>query len=654
MMLSPKGLVSPNSDALYIRNGLRLDQSNYTAYAGFGYWPQRRTSYQIQAQAIECAPGMCNLPPGMVLGRPMMWSQRSTWPNGTLPSSGSNVIINSTMWVVMDVNPPPLAKLQVDGMLQFLDTDDRYLDVNLMQVNGVLQVGTANSPFQHRAVITLHGTRSSDTLITSEGLFMGNKVMCVLGNANLYGIPRVPWTRLAPGATAQIGATSIVVAGQVDWTTGDRLAISSTEYEWTQTEEMIVSSRSVYNNVTDSTTVQLTSPLLNKHVSVVVQAKDNGSRPVTLSAAVALLNRNVVIQGAIDQVTLPDYGGTIVVTEASSAGVSLRASTVFDNVQFLRLGKLDTEHPGIRYHYGRLNLAPTYTNVVKGCSFTNTYNAAIQGQALVGFNLTSTTCYNVSNHGVTADYVSSGALVKQNLVLFTTRDPTLTTIQALPRAAFFFESHSAFVPGGFDGNMVASAFDIGYLLVPEPCGTSSSIFGYNEVSASRVGVFLLNYYNGDSLGTTSYFAGVPSQPACLKVSGFKSWKNSHLGVVAVDARSNLMMSNMVVSDNHIGIYMQFLRDSLDNFASLDSSVVMGSTSASTCDQSLLCRAVWGNNDVFGGDNAGILFNSQGCKSMFKSGIRRIGLVFPAYPAAGKTCPYGKWTHELCTPQVTFH
>ncbi len=48
-----------------------------------------------------------------------LWSRRTTWGGGPLPVEGSLVVIPQNVTVVLDVSPPEMAAVVVEGVLLF-------------------------------------------------------------------------------------------------------------------------------------------------------------------------------------------------------------------------------------------------------------------------------------------------------------------------------------------------------------------------------------------------------------------------------------------------------------------------------------------------------------------------------------------------------
>src|SRR6187431_2226197 len=143
--------------------------------------------------------------PGAI-ARTVKWSDASAWPSGKVPAAGEDVIIPRGTEVMLDVSPPELRSLTVQGKLTFADERDLSLATEWIYVpGGEVQIGTEASPFQHDATITLTDTVPGENINT-----MGDRgIMMLGGTLNLHGTTDHTWTKLA--ATAERGATSIQV-----------------------------------------------------------------------------------------------------------------------------------------------------------------------------------------------------------------------------------------------------------------------------------------------------------------------------------------------------------------------------------------------------------------------------------------------------------
>ena len=89
------------------------------------------------------------------------WSNIRTWGSGW-PKKNDWLYIGPEDVVIVDMTPPPLAGIILEGGLVWEDSGDYNLTTGYIAMNGGwLQIGTEENPFQNDAVITLTGTRES-------------------------------------------------------------------------------------------------------------------------------------------------------------------------------------------------------------------------------------------------------------------------------------------------------------------------------------------------------------------------------------------------------------------------------------------------------------------------------------------------------------
>src|ERR1700691_5294749 len=84
-----------------------------------------------------------------------LWSNPATWPDQKVPGAGDKVTIESGKDVVLDVSPPPLHGLTVDGKLSFSNKADVELTTEWIMLQGELEIGTEAKPHTRQATITL-------------------------------------------------------------------------------------------------------------------------------------------------------------------------------------------------------------------------------------------------------------------------------------------------------------------------------------------------------------------------------------------------------------------------------------------------------------------------------------------------------------------
>src|SRR5581483_4979821 len=74
------------------------------------------------------------------------WSDPATWPDKKVPAKDAVVTIDKDMDVVLDVSPPPLHGLTINGKLSFSDKKDLELTTEWIMVHGELEIGSEARP----------------------------------------------------------------------------------------------------------------------------------------------------------------------------------------------------------------------------------------------------------------------------------------------------------------------------------------------------------------------------------------------------------------------------------------------------------------------------------------------------------------------------
>ena len=611
------------------------------------------TKYQMWISANQCPPSGCPavLLPGQ-FGPPVYWSQASSWvgitADGQIPAAGATVTIPPTVYMILDLPTVQVDQLTVQGKLEFLDGTDRELIATRIAVTGFLVAGNATNPYMSRLTITLQGNLLSPTLIVVNRQFLGNKVIAVYGNLSMHGSPRAfVNTRLT--ATVLPGATTLTVSDPVDWQAGnDTIVVSSTEYDITQSETFNITAIS-YSSDKRTAIITVNTPFRFRHFGGNIT---HGSPYVTggqtsLSAVVALTNRNIVIRG--DMVTdnpSAGYGASVVVSEVPSLTSPAVGTFNVSFVEFRDVGKLNMSNPAVLFsYYGVGNpyagsgyyyqkytvtgtqqqVASTSINAMRACSLSRTWNQGIVLTGAQGVYLDSNLIVNAYAEAISVDAYSYNAVITNNRVVGAYRSLTDLANWVHPIAAYFI----LVVPLALTGNVATGGADAGFTMRMSQCTASTSVIYGNEAHANLIGLYALpDLTNG----------------GCVQVYGWTLWKNAHHGLLTVDQTSNMEVSQTVVSDNHIGMSLNFVRAAVDEHIYISESVIMGSTAASTCQASLTCMAV---------SPTDLLATSGVCGSVLGPSYRRVGLLTPSLGMnAAHTCEIDADGILTCSPPNT--
>lgn len=158
------------------------------------------------------------------------WSNSSMWPNGQLPQENEVAVVVQGWRVRLDIDPPNLKSLIVDGELIF-DTSraNSQLNSSLIWVRlGSITAGDPANPFPGKITINMTGNRNSEQLLIDSIIDTSSNTIAVTGSMKLYGqTSKKSWSKLQ--AVANVGDTQITLVDSVDWKIGDVIIIAPTE-----------------------------------------------------------------------------------------------------------------------------------------------------------------------------------------------------------------------------------------------------------------------------------------------------------------------------------------------------------------------------------------------------------------------------------------
>lgn len=245
---------------------------------------------------------------------------------------------------------------------------------------GLLEVGTAERPFMHRAVITMHGTRRS-----YEMPVYGAKVIAIrYGLLDLHGAPKLEsWTRLAKNAKQ--GDKQIELVAPTGWQPGETIVLAPTGFEQSEDEEHIIAATEDQGKV-----LHLTRELEYDHDAPAAENPIRQGFDVRkIAGEVALLSRNVVVQGDDDSYDL-QYGCHIFAhtpeTETGYHGRPNRHRVRLSNVEVRQAGQgfFLGRYPIHQHVAGNVSESYYYNN-----SIHHTYNRAIAVHGVHGLRMHS-------------------------------------------------------------------------------------------------------------------------------------------------------------------------------------------------------------------------------------------------------------------------
>ncbi|KAM3928399.1 fibrocystin-L-like [Leptodactylus fuscus] len=381
-----------------------------------------------------------------------VWSSKYTWGGESPPDEGSMAVITQGQTILLDVSTPVLKMLLIQGGTLVFDEADIELQAEniLITDGGALQIGTEQAPFQHKAIITLHGYIRSPELP-----LYGAKTLAVRhGTLDLHGIPvPVTWTRLAQ--TAQNGSSTLILQKSVTWKPGDEIVIASTgdRHSQSQNEKRIIQSVSA-----DGTNVTLTEPLLYKHLGISVTLPDG--TVFEARAEVGLLTRNIVVRGSTNMEwsdTIPacpegfDTGefttqtcfqgrfGETIGSDQFGGCIMFHAPQPDQLLSIGRIEYVEVFHAGQAFRLGRYPIHwhlmgdVMYKSYVRGCGIHQTYNRAVTIHNTHNLLVEHNVIYDIMGGAFfIEDGIEHGNILQYNLAVFVQQSTSLLNDDVTP------------------------------------------------------------------------------------------------------------------------------------------------------------------------------------------------------------------------------
>jgi len=326
---------------------------------------------------------------GSPAARPARWSDAATWPDRRVPRAGDKVTIPAGKEVVLDVSPPALGSLTIEGKLSFANNADLELTTEWVMLHGELEIGTEARPHTRKATITLTNTVPDEEPMKDMG---DRGIMIMGGTLNLHGDRTNSWTKLA--STADAGSTSIQVLNAAGWRVGDEIVLASTDYDPRQAERRTIAA--IRGN-----TITLDRKLDYMHFGKITFDVDERGE-------VGLLTRNIRIQASADAAQ-SFQGGHVMAMGASRMFV--------EAVEFNRMGQnLTLARYPIHWHL----IGDAKGQYIRNAAIHDTFNRCVTVHGTNNLQVENNVTYNTVGHCFfLEDGIESGNQYIRNLAIQT-------------------------------------------------------------------------------------------------------------------------------------------------------------------------------------------------------------------------------------------
>ena len=300
------------------------------------------------------------------------WSDPATWPGRKVPVAGEAVTIEKGKNVVLDVTPPALGSLTIDGKLSFANTADIELTTEWIMLHGELEIGTEARPHTRKATITLTNNVKDEDIggLGGQNDRSDRGIMLMGGTLNLHGDRTNAWTKLAQ--TAGAGSTAIQVLDASGWRVGDEIVLASTDFDPRQAERRTIAA--IKGNA-----ITLDRKLDYMHFGKITFDVDERGE-------VGLLTRNIKLQASADaEQSL--FGGHVMAMGTSKMYVS--------GVEFNRMGQnLTLARYPIHWHL----LGDAKGQYIRNAAIHDTYNRCVTVHGTNFLRIENNVTYNTVGH----------------------------------------------------------------------------------------------------------------------------------------------------------------------------------------------------------------------------------------------------------------
>jgi cell migration-inducing and hyaluronan-binding protein len=326
------------------------------------------------------------------------WSDPASWPGGKVPKAGDAVTIGRDRNILLDVAPPALRSLTINGKLSFANDRDLELKTEWIYLpGGELDIGTEAKPHTRKATITLTDNVPDEDINT-----MGDRgIMMLGGTLSLHGDRTNTWTKLA--RTAKAGSANIEVLNAAGWRKGDVIVLASTDFNPRQAEERTVTAVS-------GNALTLDKPLTYMHFGEVTFGVDERGE-------VGLLSRNIKIQ-ASDDAEKTYFGGHIMAMPGSKMFLS--------GIELNRMGQyLHLARYPIHWHI----VGEGKGQYIENASIHDTYNRCVTLHGTNDVRVQNNVTFNTVGHCFfLEDGIEHGNEFIKNLAIQTKCHPTLDCV----------------------------------------------------------------------------------------------------------------------------------------------------------------------------------------------------------------------------------
>nr|XP_047143668.1 fibrocystin-L-like isoform X2 [Hydra vulgaris] len=378
-----------------------------------------------------------------------VWSSKFTWGGNDPPVEGALVIIQKGQTMLLDVSTPVLKVLLIKGGTLIFDEKDIELHAEniLIVEGGVFLVGSEDQPFQHKAIIELHGHVRSVEL----PVYGAKSLILRQGYLGLYGKHIMnTWSRIAK--TVNPNDVEMELIFEVpDWKVGDVIVIAATGRSIRENEVLTITK-------VNGKFVSFDPPLKYMHISVTQFIE---GRYIETSAEVGLLSRNVIVRGSKNEqwndviVNCPDdfdpgqfatqtcFDGRFGEERGSDqfgVQIMVHSNKMSEGTAVAHFHYIEVTNAGQAFRLGRYPIhfhmeGDVSGSYVKGCAIHRSFNRAVTMHHVNNLVVERNVIYDIlGNAYFMEDGIEVGNVIQYNLAIFVKPSSSTLNVDITPAA----------------------------------------------------------------------------------------------------------------------------------------------------------------------------------------------------------------------------
>ena len=359
----------------------------------------------------------------------MLWSSTSTWASfgASKPTAGSSVVIPVGVHIILDENPPALANITINGILEFARMN-LAVTARWIMVMGKLEIGTVSQPFAQKATINLTGTDMTESVMG-----MGTRGIMVMGGIlEMHGTtPARLWTKLNNHAIQ--GSSNLSLVDPISWNLNDQIVIAPTDFYGAGGGS---AQRTQINSIANSTTISIQDGLNAQrwgklqYLTATGMSLTPGTLPPNISAGtptilderaeIANLTRNIVVQAPDDNLWQNNGFGChiMIMRQGTVQGVAhLNGVEIKRGGQAGKIGRYPFHWHMLSYN-GNATLPDITGQYIRNSVVNQSSQRGIVIHGTNGAEVKNNIVYDVRGHGIfTEDASERRNIIDGNLVL---------------------------------------------------------------------------------------------------------------------------------------------------------------------------------------------------------------------------------------------